>query len=521
MFLPSGPTCPKSSNVPNESHQQSRVMTTITRLATLSDSPQSSRTRIIKDAKEELLWYHCSQTGLGGDICMEQQLQSVTRRAGLRVSGMPGYVLMWSGQVVSLLGTAMTNFAVGIWLWETTGRATPFAINIFASMAPLIFVGPIAGALVDRWDRKLTMALSDVAACIGTATMLLLHFLDALETWHLYALSAFTGVFGAFQFPAFSAAVTMMVPKRHYARASAMRSMAETGSGMLAPVLAAMLLGSIGIRGVFLVDIATFATALATLLLVHVPRPPMTTKTAPKDAGILRQSVYGFKYVAERPSLLGMLLVFLVMNITLAYTQVLRSPLILSRTGGNELALGTVQAATATGGLVGGLLMVVWGGPKAKARAILAGMAAMGAASAGLGLGTGVVVWAVSGFCWMVCLVVTSSTNQALWQAKVAPDVQGRVFAARSLVSGAATPLAIVSAGPLADRIFEPQFSNGGWLRSMFGGLVGTGPGSGIALLYVFAGALALLTVAIGYAMRTIRDVETILPDHEAVAPPM
>lgn len=452
---------------------------------------------------------------------MEQPSYGPTQGARSGLSGMPGYTLMWSGQVVSLLGTALTNFAVGIWLWETTGRATPFAINIFAAMAPLIFVGPIAGALVDRWDRKLTMALSDVAACIATGTMLLLHVLDALEVWHLYALSAFTGIFGAFQFPAFSAAITMMVPKRHYARASAMRSMAETGSGMLAPVIAAMLLSSIGIRGVFLVDIVTFALALVTLLLVHVPRPPVTTRAQSRDAGILRQSVYGFKYLAERPSLLGMLLVFLVMNITLAYTQVLRSPLILSRTGGNELALGTVQAATATGGLVGGLLMVVWGGPKARTRMVFMGMAAMGVASAGLGLGTGVVVWAVAGFCWMVCLVVTSSTNQALWQSKVAPDVQGRVFAARGMLSGAATPLAVISAGPLADRIFEPQFSDGGWLRSMFGGIVGIDPGSGIALVLVFSGVLALLTVVIGFAVRTIRDVESILPDHEAVAPPM
>ncbi|NLU42595.1 MAG: MFS transporter [Firmicutes bacterium] len=449
---------------------------------------------------------------------MVNQLSLEHGERRIRLSGMPGFTVMWIGQVISLVGSAMTSFAIMVWLWEKTGRATPFALYGTATIATTIAASLLAGALVDRWDRKLSMALSDMAAALATAIMLVLHSLDALEVWHLYALAAFTGFFGAFQFPALSAAVTLMLSKRHYARASAMRSMAETASGIFAPAVAVVLLRTIGIRGVFVIDIATFAIALAALLVVHIPKPqPVSEGQAGKES-IWKESLYGLKYLYERPSLFGLLMVFFASNINLGFVNVLRTPLVLARTGGDEVALGIVKSAVAAGGLAGGLVMIVWDGPKSRMRGIFIGLALVAISTIAMGLGHNVVVWAVAGgLTWMI-LLIQNSFSQAFWQSKVAPTVQGRVFAARSMISGVTAPLAAVIAGPLADKVFEPQVSGGGLLGSLFGRVVGTGPGSGLSLMFVFSGVLALVATIVGYGVRVVREGETILPDHDAAS---
>jgi DHA3 family macrolide efflux protein-like MFS transporter len=449
---------------------------------------------------------------------MNDQMSREPKGAGIRLSGMTGFTVMWVGQVVSLVGSAMTSFAVMVWLWERTGRATPFALYGTATISTTIAASLLAGALVDRWDRKVSMALSDLAAALSTIAMLVLHRVNALEVWHLYALAAFTGFFGALQFPAFSAAVTVMLPKRHYARASAMRSMAETASGIFAPALAVVLLRLVGIRGVFVVDIVTFAIALATLLIVHIPKPPAVSEAQAGKESIWKESLYGLRYLYERPPLFGLLIIFFVLNINLGFVNVLRTPLVLARTGGDEVALGIVKSAVAAGGLAGGLVMIVWDGPKSKVRGIFAGMALVAISTIAMGLGHNVIVWAAAGGLTWMTLLIENSCSQAYWQSKVAPAVQGRVFAARSMLSGAAAPLAAVVAGPLADRVFEPQVSGGGFLGSAFGGIVGTGPGSGLSLMFLFSGILALVTAIIGYGVRAVREGETILPDHEAAS---
>ena len=284
------------------------------------------------------------------------------------------FTVMWVGQVVSLVGSAMTSFAIMVWLWEKTGRATHSALYGSATIATTIAASLLAGALVDRWDRKVSMALSDMAAALSTVAMLVLHRMDLLEVWHLYALAAFTG-FLAPSVPGLSAAVTVMLPKRHYARASAMRSMAETASGIFAPALAVVLLRFIGIRGVFAADIATFAIALGTLLIVYVPKPPPAGEEQAGRESIWKESLYGLRYLYERPSLFGLLITFFVMNINMGLVNVLRTPLVLARTGGDEVALGVVKSAVAAGGLAGGLVMIVWDGPKSKMRGIFVCMA--------------------------------------------------------------------------------------------------------------------------------------------------
>ena len=438
-----------------------------------------------------------------------------------RPTGMLGFTVVWIGQVISLLGTGMTRFALTIWAWEITGQATALALVGVFSFAPAVLLSPIAGALVDRWNRKLVMMFSDLAAGLMTVVVLLLHATGHLQIWHLYVTGALAGAFEAFQFPAYSAAVTTMLPKEQYARANGMLSLAEGAAGIFAPLAGGILLGVVGITGVLTIDIVTFLAAIGALLMVHIPQPATTEAGRAGQGNLWKESLYGFRYILDRPSLLGLQLVFLALNLTSSFGFAVFAPMILSRTGDNEMVLGSVQSAMGLGGLIGGLLLSIWGGPKRRVHGVLLGMAlASLLGDMTLGLGADLVLWGVGAFCISFFIPIINGSNQAIWQAKVAPDVQGRVFATRRLIAQISGPVGMLLGGPLADYIFEPAMMPGGSLSTLFGGLVGVGPGAGMALMFVFAGILGALIGLGGYAFRTVRDAEDILPDHDSgVAP--
>jgi MFS family permease len=429
---------------------------------------------------------------------------------------MTTFTFVWFGQIVSLLGTSMSGFALSIWAWQETELATTLALVGFFRFGPTVLLSPLAGALVDRWNRKLVMMLSDMGAGLSTAAVLALYLTGNLEIWHLYVTGAFAGAFSAFHFPAYSAAVTMMVAKKHYARASGMLSMAESVSLIAAPLIAGLLLGTVGLVGVLVLDLVALGVALIILLLVHIPQPKRSgTGERPS---LLKESVYGFFYIFARPSLLGLQLIFFGVNLTATFGNTVLSPMILARTG-SELILGSVLSAGGVGGVVGGLLLSLWGGPKRRVHGVLLGMAASGLLGQVLmGLGQSPLVWMAANFLFILFIPVLNGSNQAIWQAKVAPDVQGRVFATRRLIAQITAPLAMLMAGPLADRVFEPAMMPGGALAATFGSLVGTGPGAGMALMFVFAGLFGAAVGLGGYLFPAVRNAEDLLPDHKVAA---
>jgi MFS family permease len=269
-----------------------------------------------------------------------------------RPQGMTAFTLVWAGQLVSLLGTSMTQFALTIWSWKFVTEvhpvddpATAMALVALFNMAPLIFFSPIAGALVDRWNRKLVMMVSDLAAGLATIAVFLLYSSGQLQIWHLYIAGAFTGLFQSFQWPAYSAAIATMIPKEHYTRADSMMGLNDSLSGIFAPMLAGLLLTFIGISGIMLLDIITFLVAIAALLAVVVPQPPVSETGAASRGSLRSESVYGFRYIFERKSLLGLQLVFFTGNLLATVAGTLFAPMILSRSGNDSVVLGTVQAA--------------------------------------------------------------------------------------------------------------------------------------------------------------------------------
>ena len=431
---------------------------------------------------------------------------------------MTGFTIVWLGQVVSLLGTAMTGFALTIWAWQVTEQATALALVGFFTFGPTVLLSPVAGALVDRWNRKLVMMLSDLGAGAATGVTLALYLSGGLEVWHLYVLGAWTGAFGAFQFPAYSAAVSTMLPKTQYARASGMLSLAESASAIAAPVLAGVLLAVIGIGGIMVIDIVTFTVALLALLWVAIPQPDASDEGRGSRGSLFKESLYGFRYIVKRPSLLGLQLVFTAINLIATFGFIVLAPMILARTGNDELMLGSVQSALGVGGVAGGILLSVWGGPKRRVHGVLLGMAASSLLGATLlGVGQTLPLWLVAAFFSAFFIPILNGSNQAIWQAKVAPDVQGKVFAARRLIAQLSAPVAMLLAGPLADAVFEPAMMPGGALATLLGPLVGTGPGAGMGLMFVLSGVAGTLVGFGGYLFPAIRRVETLVPDHDAV----
>lgn len=439
------------------------------------------------------------------------------------MKGMSGFKLLWIGQIVSVLASFMTNFALTIWAFQETGQATALALIQVFFITPFLVISPIAGVMVDRYNRKLMMMVSDVGAGVATILILILHSMGVLEVWHLYIAAAINGTFNAFQWPAYSAAITLMVPKEQYGRANGMMSLVEMGPAVIAPMLAGALMPLIGFGGILWIDVLTFSLAVGTLLFIHVPQPEQTEEGRAAGGNMLAQAVYGFRYIFARPSLLGLQLVFFFANFFAGLGFTLVAPMVLARTMNNELIFGSVQSIGAIGGIIGGVLMSTWGGFKKRVHGVLTGWIVSGVIGISLfGWGQSLLVWSIAFFFGAMIGPIINGSNQAIWQAKVAPDLQGRVFSARRMIAWLAGPITPLIAGPLADFVLEPAMAEGGALTGVFGWLVGTGPGAGMALIVIAAGLLASLVGGLGYLFPAIREAEARLPDHgqDAKTPP-
>jgi DHA3 family macrolide efflux protein-like MFS transporter len=434
-----------------------------------------------------------------------------------RPSGMLGFSMVWAGQIVSVLATNMTGFTLTIWVYEKTDSATALGLMQVFFITPFLLISPLAGVMVDRHNRKLMMMISDLGAGLATVAILVLQAAGMLQLWHLYVAAVVQGLGNTFQWPAYSAAITTMLPKEQYGRANGMMSLIDAGPGVLAPLLAGALLPLIGLSGILTIDVVTFLLAISILLFVHVPRPVRTVEGAQGQGNLWEEALYGFKYIFARPSLLGLQVIFLIGNLFSGIGFTLLAPMLLSRTGNNSVIFGSVESAGAIGGVVGGVIMSAWGGFKRRVHGVLLGWMFAMSGLIFLGMGQSLPIWIFAIVLASTFLPLINASNQAIWQAKVAPDLQGRVFSARRLIAWFTNPISPIIAGTLADFVLEPAMTSSTTLSRLFGGLVGTGPGSGMGLLMVLCGLGGVLVGLSGYLLPAIRSAEEMLPDHDAL----
>ena len=432
-------------------------------------------------------------------------------------TGMAGFTIVWAGQLISVLASTMTQFAITIWAYQETGSATALGIINTAFIVPFLLLSPVAGVMVDRHNRKLMMMVSDLTAVLATTGILILHLSGNLQVWHLYIAAVVNGLGNTFQWPAYSAAISTMVPKENYSRANGMMSLVESVPGVLAPILAGILLLSIELTGILIIDLVTFVLAILVLLAVHIPQPARTVEGETELGSILKEAAYGFKYIFARRGLLGLLTFFIVLNFVIGLSISLFSPFILERTNQNSAVLGIVTSANAIGAVIGGLLISLWGGFKRRMTSIFIGEALTGLFLLTIfGLGRNLPIWVISVVIGGIFPIFTNGASQAIWQAKVAPDLQGRVFSARRMIAWSVGPITPILAGLLADYVTEPAMQSQTWLAQAFGWMVGNESGSGMALQFVITGIAYMLVALIVFLFFPhVRNLEDELPDHD------
>ena len=428
------------------------------------------------------------------------------------MKGLRTFIIIWLGQLASMIGSGLIRFALSVWIFDQTGQATPFAMTALFGTLPRILLSPIAGAFSDRWNRKVIMLVSDSLSGLLTLATAFLLLTGNMEIWMVYAISFFGSIFASFQEPAYSASIVMLVPKHQLTRANSMIQMGQALETILTPILAGALFATIGMKGIIWIDVVTYLIAMTTLIVVAIPQPIKEEKEKGK-LSMGKDIVFGWRYLTERHGLLGLLIYFAGVNFFLNLCAVMIGPLVLSF--GTVPDLGVAQSVMGLGMLGGSLLLSLWGGPKRKKVNAVIGfivLASLGFIVAGFQPMMGYV--SVGVFILMFFIPFASGPSSAIFAAKVAPEVQGRVYATRSMLSQSMMPLAFVLSGLLADHVFNPLLVEGGALADTFVGTVfEVGPGRGIGLMMVCSGMLLLIISGIAYANPRIRNIETEIPD--------
>ena len=366
------------------------------------------------------------------------------------------YLPMGIGQIVSLVGSALVQFSLVWYVTKQTGSATVLASATTAALLPNILLGPFVGALVDRWNRKLVMIIADLVVALATAVLAVLFATGAIQIWHIIAILLARSAAGVFQGPARTAATTLMVPQEHLSRLGGINQAVDGMINVFSPALGALLLELLPMQGVLAVDIITAAIAISLMIFfVRVPQPttkPKTDRITPKSLMVdVRESV---RYIITWPGLFLMILMASLLNMALAPGGNLLPLHVTTFFGKGAQELAWMQVAMGIGGIVGGLVLGVWGGFKRKVWTVLTGM---------IGIGAGMLLFGLipaNRYAFsLVCLVVVggmaSFANGSfgpLLQTKVPPEVQGRVFMLLSSLSLAMMPIGLFLSAPIADR---------------------------------------------------------------------
>ncbi|MEM7353039.1 MAG: MFS transporter [Acidobacteriota bacterium] len=425
--------------------------------------------------------------------------------------GLKTFFILWCGQLVSILGSGLGSFALGVWVFERTGSVMQFSLIAFFAILPGILLAPVAGVVVDRYDRRLVMMVADTCSSVATLVMLALLLSDQLQPWHAYPIVGWMAACAGFQRPAFAASVPLLVAKKNLGRANGMAQMGPALSRIVSPLLAGVLFVTIGLKGVILIDLVSFLLALLTLSLIRIPRPERSAGSEAAKAKFSQELTYGLNFITARKGLLTLLLLFAISNLVFGMVQQLFTPLVLSFASAE--VLGRVLTAGAIGGALGSLTLASWGGPRRKIHGIIGFLLLQGSILFLAGLRPTAWMVGLAAFGAMFCTPVITGCSQVIWQRKVPLDVQGRVFALRRMIAWSTLPMAYLFAGPLADYVFEPLMVADGALAGTLGQLIGVGPGRGIALLFIFLGSVLLLAVGVALLFPRLRHVEIEVPD--------
>ncbi|WEH38214.1 non-ribosomal peptide synthetase/MFS transporter [Streptomyces sp. AM 2-1-1] len=424
--------------------------------------------------------------------------------------GMARFLTVVLGQLASIMGSALTEFALPIWILLETGSMTRFALYSVVAMLPGILIGPLAGAVVDRFDRRKVMLAGDLTAGLSQVAMLALLLTGRLDTWYLYVLLAVLSVALTFQRLAYSSAIPQLVPKQYLGHANGAVQLAFGAAQFVVPLVAVALMAGIGLRGVLILDISSYVVAVGVLLCVRFPRTLPWSRREP----VVEEIKQGFRYTWHNRGFRSMLLWFAVLNLFLSPLFLLVTPLVLSF-GTLDDAAGVAMASGA-GAVVGGVLMGVWGGPRRhRVRGMLALAGVFALASAVTGLRADLWVIGAGAFGMACAISMVNGVYSTIVQVKVPQRFHGRVFALNTLVAWSTLPIGHGLIAPLGVKLFDPLLAEDGVLAGSVGRVLGTGPGRGIGLMYLLFCLVMLVLVAFALRWPVLARFDRDVPDAE------
>jgi MFS transporter, DHA3 family, macrolide efflux protein len=425
------------------------------------------------------------------------------------------YIVVLIGQLCSLLGSQMTSFGLAIWVYQKYGSVTSLALVSVAAMLPVVLLGPVVGIYLDRLNRKKLLLAGNIGPAFSILAMAILFWLDRLEVWHIVVLAVLSSSFAAVLQPGFAASTTMMVPVAQLSRANGMRSLGFGIVTLLYPALAGALLGLIELKGVFIVDLISFAVGIISLACVEIPQPKKRADSEHASGRFFAEMQLALRYLRENYSLLLLMFFYALVVFIISTMQVCFTPLVLSFTDASTL--GVILSVGGCGVILGGIVTLRWNGPERKILATFATGFAIAIVSIFAPILPNPITMAIGAFIIMALFPIVNTSSMYIWQRKVPPDLQGRVFGISAFLVGGMTPLAYLIAGPLADQVFKPLLKEGGSLVDLLGPYYGVGEGRGVALMMSCFGFLCLFILLLGWLNPRIRHIDTELPDYEAV----
>ncbi len=406
------------------------------------------------------------------------------------------FFTIWIGQVFSLLGSQLVQFALIWWLTQQTGSATVLALASIVGLVPQVVLGPFVGPLIDRWSRKWTMILADAAVALSTIVLVYLFWAGTVEVWHIYVILFIRALGGSFHWPAMTASVSLMVPQEHLTRVQGLNQILNGGLRIASAPLGALLISLFPMENILMIDIVTAALAIMTIVFVHVPQPE--TKQGgigEAQASYLADLRAGLRYILNWRALMMLAGMAMLVNMVLGPTSSFMPLLVTDHFSGTAWHLGLIQAAFGIGVVAGGVLLGVWGGFKHRIYTSLIGLCGIGVGILAVGLTPAnlfplaVAGMAFGGIMGSLC----DGPIMAIFQSTVAPSMQGRVFTLIGSATAAMMPLGLAISGPMADII-------------------------GVRTWFLIGGLVTILVGLTGFFIPSLVNIERDRDDHVEVA---
>lgn len=402
---------------------------------------------------------------------------------------MKTFLMLWVTQSLSGLGSAMTSYALVIWSYTQRGSALMTALLMVSSYAPYVLLSIFAGALSDKWNKKVTMLVCDTVAALTTVVMLALLHNDALQIWHLYLINGINGLMNTVQQPASEVATTRVLPKKYYQRVGGLRYLSSSLNSIMTPIIATAVMGIAGMGAIVAFDLFTFGIAFVTLAFgIRIPKGEESKEGQEK---LMLSVKKGISYLKKERGIFSLILFLASINLVASIYDAAFPAMMLSRNGGSEKVLGLVNAVIGISTLIGSILASFAKEPKSRVRVICnCLLLSMGTENLLLALGRTPVFWCIGGFLGWIAIPLMNTNLDAIMRLSVPEYMQGRVYSVRNSLQFFTIPVGYFLGGFLVDQVFEPIMARqaaGGILVRMFG----TGKGSGAAFLFfviAFAG---------------------------------